>query len=936
MKRRLTPSLVYENKKLKGDEQYLPPPPPPPPAAATGKKGPGRKKVVNEPVINHLERYSPIKKEEPISNDTTSTTTGANGVIKFKEETKVGKNIRMSQDSIPLYFIITFKNTNKADDEEAVGDGIIQVSYDKVLVLSTDGRQIGKAGLIRKDADDDKYQKVFIKNKEVYFQEEFSMMIGNKFVKLIYPFEEEEFKNGTIFLKTEAIINKKKQEKKEKKKTLLLAAARKPKGWEVPVKGVEKQVRLTKPLHNPYAPNSLVLYMPTNLTNAMQIPVVVDPILSAKLRPHQREGVQFMFDCLHGLKGGYKGNGCILADDMGLGKSIQAITILWTCLKQGPTGDPTSKKAIIAAPTSLVGNWKAELKKWLGDGIHVVAIGESTKTGLSKLSELQYGKADVLIISYDQLRIYCEDICKIPTIGLIICDEGHRLKNAEIKTTKAVSMIPTPLRIILSGTPIQNDLTEFYAMVNFVNPGVLKNVTTFKNVYDVPIVASRNPDASDEEKRIGRERSLELTRITSQFILRRTAIVNTQYLPQKIEYVVLCKLSPLQLSIYKHLLQTMKDNSFASVAGALPLITTLKKLSNCAELVYLPDKENPTDINKSILKLFPKEWNPKVFQPQFSSKLLFTDRLLNEIRTKTKDRVVIISNYTQTLDVLGIMCKSRGYEYFKLDGSLKAFKRQELVDKFNDPTTPQFVFLLSSKAGGVGLNLIGGNHLILFDSDWNPANDAQAMARVWREGQKKVVSIYRTLTTGTIEEKIFQRQLTKQALSVSITEGDSENSPAFDSKDLKDIFTLREDTICDTHDMLSCKCAPSSRIPKHKRDTLSINELNKWKHYHDVSQIADPKVALACKDLATFVFVNDKGPSLTGATTNKQHESQTSGEVPVSPTTLERSKSKTTTTSTKSKSRSKALDINGDDDDDDDGYSDEEVESDNSYESDSD
>ncbi|KAF2078535.1 hypothetical protein CYY_000160 [Polysphondylium violaceum] len=936
MKRRLAPSAVYENKKLKGDEEYLSLqiPAPPLPTAATIKKGPGRKKVVNEPVINHLERYKPIKKEEPVSNETSTTTTG-NGVIKFKEETKVGRNVRLTPDSTPLYFIITFKSTNKADDEAAVGDGIIQVSYDKVLVLSTDGRQIGKAGLTRKDADDDEkkqHQRVFIKNKEVYFQEEFSMMIGNKFVKVIYPFEEEEFKNGTIFLKTEAIIQKKKQEKKEKKKTLLLAAARKPKGWEVPVKGVEKQVRLTKPLHNPYAPNSLVLFMPTNLTNAMQIPVVVDPILSAKLRPHQREGVQFMFDCLHGLKGGYKGNGCILADDMGLGKSIQAITILWTCLKQGPTGDPTSKKAIIVAPTSLVGNWKNELKKWLGDGISPVAIGESTKTGLSKLSELQYGKADVLIISYDQLRIYCEDICKIPTIGLIICDEGHRLKNAEIKTTKAVSMIPTPLRIILSGTPIQNDLTEFYAMVNFVNPGVLKNVTTFKNVYDVPIVASRNPDASDEEKRIGRERSLELTRITSQFILRRTAVVNTQYLPQKIEYVVLCKLSTLQLSIYKHLLQTIKDNSsFSSVSGALPLITTLKKLSNCAELVYLPDKENPTEINKSILKLFPKEWNPKVFQPQYSSKLLFTDRLLNEIRTKTKDRVVIISNYTQTLDVLGIMCKSRGYEYFKLDGSLKSSKRQELVDKFNDPTTPQFVFLLSSKAGGVGLNLIGGNHLILFDSDWNPANDAQAMARVWREGQKKVVSIYRTLTTGTIEEKIFQRQLTKQALSVSITEGDSENSPAFDSKDLKDIFTLREDTICDTHDMLSCKCAPSSRIPKHKRDTLSINELNKWKHFHDVSKIEDPKVALACKDLATFVFVNDKGPSLSGASTNKQLESNNGNtDSPTNQVAISQDKL------LKSKSRSnKGLDVD-DDDDENDGYSDEEQESDNSYESDSD
>ncbi|KYR01271.1 SNF2-related domain-containing protein [Tieghemostelium lacteum] len=948
MKRSLTPSFKYEQKKVKLDlpelgvvAESIPAP-----------KGPGRKKKVAEPVINHLQLYQINKKVEDalLSEEEKSENNSENGTTEGggKEETKKGKNVFMNSTSPFMYFLIKYKNTQKVGEE---GTAILEVSYENAIIFNLEGKQIGKTGLTRMGENDpEEGQKVLIKKKEVYFNEDFSMNIGNKWVKLIIQVNEEEYKNGSIFLKTDEIIAKKKKEKQEKKATYILAAARRPKGFIVPYKGLEKQKKLTKPLHSPYAKDAIVLYQPIDTSNE-KIACVIDPLLAKKLRPHQKEGVQFMFDCLMGLKGGFKGNGCILADDMGLGKTIQAITILWTLLKQSPSGEPAARKAVIVAPTSLVGNWCKELKKWLGDGIIPVAIGSSTKLGRAKLSELQFGKADVLVISYDQLRIYCDEICKIPTIGLVVCDEGHRLKNAEIKTTKAVASIPTTRRVILSGTPIQNDLTEFYAMVDFVNPGVLKNVTTFKHVYDTPIVSSRNPEASDEEKRLGKERSLELTRLTSQFILRRTAVINTQYLPPKIEYIVVCKLTPLQTSIYKHLIHSVKEGSFASTSGALPLITTLKKLSNCVELVYLPDKENPTELNQSTLSLFPKEWNPKIFQPQYSSKLLFVDRLLSEIRATSKDRVVIVSNYTQTLEVLAVMCRTRKYEFLQLDGSLKQESRQKNVDIFNDPTRPEFVFLLSSRAGGVGLNLIGGNHLILFDSDWNPANDAQAMARVWREGQKKVVSIYRLLTTGTIEEKIYQRQLTKVALSTSVVEGDSNNSPAFETRDLKDIFTLKEDTICDTHDMLSCKCAPSNRVPKHKRDAISINELSKWKHFHEMEKLEslDKKLAKACKDIATFVFANDKGPqarevtppaktTTTTTTTTNKSKSDSDDEI------LSQEKPVFVSTDDMTKKFKNGLDADDDEEtpfkaedvdyENDDGYSDEEHSEDSDYSSD--
>eukprot|EP01133_Synstelium_polycarpum_P010849 gene10849-12637_t len=816
----------------------------------TTAKGPGRKKKeIEVPKVNHLERYTQVIKpiiapEQEAAN---------NKALLENVETRKGRNVPMTATSPPLYYLINFRNPTKLEAEEV---GILEVTYDSLVVISMEGKQVGRTGITRMSPTDDsdeegkrlgnKNQKVLIKKKEVYVQEDFSMAIGNKIVKIVVSVTEEEYKNGSIFLKTDQIIARKKVEAEEKARVVKfrLAAAAKPRGFVVPLNGVEKIKKLTKPLHNPYSPNALVLYTPKDMMSG-DIPVVVDPMLSAKLRPHQREGVQFLFDCLLGLRGGYKGNGCILADDMGLGKTIQAITILWTLLRQGPKGEPTARKAMIVAPSSLVGNWVKELKKWLGDAVQAVAIGESTKKGLALLAGLETGPKDVLVISYDQLRIWCEDICKITTIGLIICDEGHRLKNSEIKTTKAVAMMPTARRVILSGTPIQNDLNEFYAMVNFVNPGLLKSVATFKNVYDAPILASRSPDATEEQKALGRERSLE-------------------YLPKKIEYTVFIKLSPLQTKLYKYLLGTIK-NKFSSFTGALPLITTLKKLSNCPELIYLPDAEEPTDAvaGESIKALFPKEFDPMKFQPQYSGKLQFLEILLEEIRNRpTKDRCVIISNYTQTLTVLARFCKLKKYCYFQLDGSTQNSKRQELVDLFNDPSRPEFIFLLSSKAGGVGLNLIGANHLVLFDPDWNPANDAQAMARVWREGQKKVVSIYRTLSTGTIEEKIFQRQITKMALSTSVVEGDSDNAPAFETKDLKDIFNLREDTICDTHDMLGpCQCgAPTSRVPKHKRDSMAIGELSKYDHYHDLSKLPDRLLAKASKDIVTFIFANDKPP----------------------------------------------------------------------------
>ena len=217
------------------------------------------------------------------------------------------------------------------------------------------------------------------------------------------------------------------------------------------------------------------------------------------------------------------------------------------------------------------------------------------------------------------------------------------------------------------------------------------------------------------------------------------------------------------------------------------------------------------------------------------------DSLLRKLRKETDDRIVIVSNYTQTLDLFVKLCCKRRWPYIKLDGGTAVKKRTAMVHRFNDKNRDEFVFLLSSKAGGCGLNLIGGNRLVLFDPDWNPATDKQAAARVWRDGQKKRVFIYRLLATGTIEEKIFQRQISKEGLQNAVVENDY-NPNLMSSDDLHDIFSMDIMSLSNTHDSLKCtRCRPgglSGGVGTTCRSSPSIDLTNSTldeNHTEDIS-----------------------------------------------------------------------------------------------------
>ena len=594
------------------------------------------------------------------------------------------------------------------------------------------------------------------------------------------------------------------------------------------------------PMFDPMAEGALVFARPKSAPKGRQtVDVVLDPRLSKHLRPHQREGVKFLYECVMGLRD-YDGQGCILADDMGLGKTLQTICLLWTLLKQNPVhkSDPVIKKALIVCPVTLIDNWRKEFRKWLGNDRIGVFVVDGPKT---RLSDFTHGKIyNVMIIGYERLKSVAEDLTKGAGVDIVIADEGHRLKTVQNKSAKAIHSLNATKRVILSGTPIQNDLSEFFSMINFVNDGCLGTYKSFMKNFETPIVKSRQPNALEKDVELGEARSEELAQLTSAFILRRTADILSKYLPSKTEYVLFCNPTPEQASIYKQVLATpMFSTALGNSESALQLITVLKKLCNSPSLLRQAADDDDASTSSSLsalLEMLPPG-TTRNFHNQASTKIRILDQLLHSIRTLTDEKVVLVSNYTSTLTVLSQLLTANGLPFLRLDGSTPASRRQGLVDDFNRSSAKNcFAFLLSAKAGGLGLNLIGGSRLVLFDVDWNPATDDQAMARIHREGQKRDCKIYRFLVKGALEERIWQRQVVKRGLANSVMDlgggangggggGGKKGVAAFSREELRDLFRLDERQGLRTHELIGCPCQGRGNTSGKVKD-VDIAELD--------------------------------------------------------------------------------------------------------------
>ncbi|XP_056017684.1 DNA repair and recombination protein RAD54B-like [Ostrea edulis] len=755
-------------------------------------------------------------------------------------QTTAGNGVHRSR-----HFAVMWCKLSKKKHKKWEGDAILVTQGRNATLYDTEGKIIGK-GTGYKCAELEA------------LKEDESLTIGAKEIQVMSLMTEEHFTSGKCF---SSLVDTARVNTVPDRPVVSVGE----KTFVNPLKG-EKAVGTNSfsstPRHDPYAPNNLVMPRPSaahqwqyNKRNMPVVDVVVDPYLSVHLRPHQREGVIFLYECVMGFRN-VSARGAILADDMGLGKTLQSISLIWTLYKQGPYGGkPVIRRALIITPGSLVKNWFQEMKKWLGTE-RLKAFAVSAENRIEEFMNTSI--YPIVIISYEMfVRVY-EKLQSIQ-FDIIICDEGHRLKNSSIKTTSLIASMPTQRRVVLTGTPIQNDLQEFYSIVEFCNPGVLGSSSSFKRVFETPIVASRQPGASPEEVELGAERGSELSRFTKLFLLRRTQEINTKYLPPKCEIVLFCQPTDLQLRLYCQMLQGKMFRSCLRNDGAshLVCIGALKKLCNHPSLIFTKARqaeECPEDLEEGsvysgLSSLFPLGYQEDDCSVEHTGKLKVLSEILKQICINS-EKIVIVSNHTKTLDILQQFCSNCGYGYLRLDGQTPTNTRQDIVTKFNSRNCVEKVFLLSSKAGGVGLNLVGASRLLLYDVDWNPANDLQAMARVWRDGQKRQIYIYRLLTTGTIEEKIYQRQISKQGLSGAIMDLKNKRGAQFSAEELKDLFSLNENTESDTHDLLKCNCQGGGKIgtpepisvqttrscqlgiapSNQKSKTLGMEELLDWKH----------------------------------------------------------------------------------------------------------
>ncbi|QWU88916.1 hypothetical protein CA3LBN_003224 [Candidozyma haemuli] len=575
--------------------------------------------------------------------------------------------------------------------------------------------------------------------------------------------------------------------------------------------------------------------------------VTVDPTLTRFLRPHQREGVQFIYDGLLGRR--VEGQrGVLLADEMGLGKTLMTITVLWTLLKQSSMGkSQDASKVLVCCPVSLIDNWRKEFTKWLDKNrIGVLALnGKNQSPAKDKQDINGFAKTNVyqvLIMGYEK-SLSCAKELGAVDFDVIVCDEGHRLKNNSSKVMKLLDGLGVEMRLVLTGTPIQNDLNEFYTIANFINPGILGSSADFQKRFARPILRARDVNCSSRNIiKEGRKVSNELIEITKSFTLRRTQNVISSFLTRKTDVLLFCPPTKLQKSLFKLVLGSSNFNKIinSDPRDVLALIMVYRKICNSPSLLAKDSFFSTLLGTEARKQLDPASLTTRTT----GSKINVLVPLLLEFK-KLDEKTVLVSNFTQTLDFLATVLSKLNIQFVRLDGSSASNTRDKLVSDFHK-AEGFTVFLLSAKAGGVGLNLVGASRLVLFDNDWNPSVDLQAMARIHRDGQKKPVYIYRLFTTGCIDEKIFQRQLMKGTLSDMFLDDKSESSSnIFDFEDLKDLFNVA-DTNCNTHDLIECPCSgegeslESSQKQDTQDDTDEDDELpsSGWMSASDLHKMA--------------------------------------------------------------------------------------------------
>lgn len=455
---------------------------------------------------------------------------------------------------------------------------------------------------------------------------------------------------------------------------------------------------------------------------------------------------------------------------------------------------------MIICPSSLVSNWAKEFDKWIGcSQPQRVTIQNGQQDDRMRVFANSH-QGQVAILSYDIARLHLETLRTSLPLALLVVDEGHRLKSTSgSRTLTALAAIPTQSRLCLTATPIQNNLGEFYALANFSRPGVFGDLANFRKLYERPMSRAASGNRTTQRERdSGATQSRAFDEITKTFMLRRLqSEVLRSMLPPRTEVLLFCQPTERQCELYRTITNNStiyRQNAAGCSLDALTSLTAVRKV--CSHPCLYEDSQYGRTEDLAL-----------------SGKLVVLDALLRSIKEYTSDKVVLVSNFTSVLSLIErILLIPRQYSYTRLDGTTNAKTRQSVVDSFNRDVN-KFCFLLSSKAGGCGLNLVGANRLVLLDPDWNPANDIQSMGRVYRQGQTKPTFIYRLLTSGTVEEVIFQRQVKKGNLATMAMDKKKAFSSQITSEELIDCFTLKTDCACDSKRKLGWKSDYDSSEP---------------------------------------------------------------------------------------------------------------------------
>lgn len=765
--------------------------------------------------------------------------------------------------------------------------------------------------------------------------------------------------------------------------------------------------------------------------------VTIAAEINKHLKPHQRKGVQFVYDCVIETVASYKkseGGGCLLAHCMGLGKTLQMVTFVHTAVHNQ---NIQMKRILVVCPLNTVLNWEVEFDKWIPDGekieCYVLSYATSIKERVYMLADW-FKKGGVCITGYEMYRnlvngshikskkmktdvkTYLAD----PGPELVICDEGHILKNDATAISKAMNSIATRRRVVLTGTPLQNNLIEYHCMVSFVKPKLLGTVKEFKNRFVNPIHNGQCSNSTSYDVRIMKQRCHILYQLLAGCVQRQDYSVLMPYLPKKREYTIFVRLGETQIKMYEHYLEefvyrdagqklkgsslfadfmclariwthpwalhidrvraaarnkyksddefiddeddeessasggekkvkpwtvdtssdedddkrrkrrqkamsgSSSDNSSSEEEEKLPETTQTRSGRNTRSRLVVDDVSNDKKKDKDGSdsdsdKVDETELPPKV-QGSLRSGINFKDGTLNPERENERpeyqtewfdkfiteedqhnielgaklvllheilanseavgDKILVFSQSLVTLDLIeqslaggkigdNVLNWCHGVDYFRMDGSTSVQTRKRWADIFNDPENPQCrLFLISTKAGSLGINMVAANRVIVFDCSWNPSHDVQSVFRVYRFGQEKPVYVYRFIAQGTMEEKIYGRQITKLATAGRVVD-EMQIGRHFTDEEIRELYTFCPDKVDGSEtpqlpkDPLLAEVLqrlhPKFIVRYHEHDLLLENvegeELTEeerkvaWKTYEDEKDMATRRMEWANRPL---------------------------------------------------------------------------------------